>query len=157
MEMLWKYPFKIDPSDNFRNLRRCAAPSIRRVARDIRMEPALADALERSENRRLVGRTVDNRGCAQPAELTIANVDGGSSDGWRLQYAARRITHHHVRQPKRRPVTFAAKRREEVCPAGPRGDERPNSVVDPLMSGIGIYAGKDDGAIVNLCQCAQQG
>ena len=41
--------------------------------------------------------------------------------------------------------------------AAPRGHERTDGVVDRPMSGIGVDAGKDDGAILNRRQRTQQG
>src|SRR3954451_1655388 len=100
------------------DLFRRAAAAIGWQLRTIGMEPTVENASQAYENRGPIGGTIDDRGRAQPAELAVADMDRRNPDGRGFQNAAGRVADHGVGEPQRRPVALAAKRGEDVCPAG---------------------------------------
>ena len=108
MEMLGKSASQINVAQDPGNLFGRATLAVRQLARRVDLEPTVEDGLNGGQNCLFVGRAIDDRGCAQPAMLALANVDRRGPDRGRLQNTARRIADHCVRQPKCRPVTFAA-------------------------------------------------
>ena len=118
------------------------------LRRGSRLEPSVEDA-PRAPRRMAaaIGRAIDDRGGAQPAQLAIADIDRGHADGRRFQDAAGGVADHGVGKPQRGPVAFAAERGEQFRLVRPRRDEGPDRVVDRAIAGIGVDAGEDEAAV----------
>ena len=138
------------------NLFRRATAAVRRLARRVRLEPTVEDGSAWRRESPPVGRAIDDRGCAQPAMLAVADIDRRDPDRRRLQNTARRIAHYCVRQPKCCPVAFAAERGKQMRPVCPLRDERPDRVVYHVVAGIGVDTGENDSSILDFCQRAQK-
>src|SRR5665213_168616 len=157
MEMLWKSASQVDSSKGSSNLLRGAAATVGWLARNVEAEPALKNALKCRENHDLIGRAIDDRGRAQPALLAVADIHRGNADRRRLQDSARRIADHGIGQPERRPIALAAERSKQMGAAGSCRDEGGDGVVDHPVSRIGIDAGKNETAVLDLPQRPQKG
>ena len=100
--------------------------------------------------------TIDDRGGAQPAFLAVADIDRGHADRRRLQNAAGGVADHGVGEPQRGPVALAAERGEEKGAVRPRRDKGLDRVVDGAIARIGVDAGEDDAAVLDLGERAEE-